>query len=150
MRKSWMIPYTSTTPSRSIWKINRSMAMKVPVRPTPALYYENIKWYKNQNLYVYSVYCLYILEFRNYSSTCSAQVWVNVLSTGPCVLGPGVWNWWEAQWSQELRGLATQWNGSVELIESLLFSPVITGIIFHKYWLSKMYYAGIIYINFLC
>lgn len=48
MRKLWMIPYTSTKPSRSIWKINRSMAMKVPVRPTPALYYENKKcrkWY---------------------------------------------------------------------------------------------------------
>lgn len=37
MRKSWTTPYTSTTFSLSIWKMRRSMAMKVPVRPTPAL-----------------------------------------------------------------------------------------------------------------
>uniref|UniRef100_A0A0E9S829 Uncharacterized protein n=1 Tax=Anguilla anguilla TaxID=7936 RepID=A0A0E9S829_ANGAN len=37
MRRSWTTPYTSTMLSCSIWKINRSMAMKVPVRPTPAL-----------------------------------------------------------------------------------------------------------------
>lgn len=37
MRRSWTMPKTSTIFSRSIWKIRRSMAMKVPVRPTPAL-----------------------------------------------------------------------------------------------------------------
>ena len=38
MRRSWMVPYTSTMLSLSIWKRRRSMAIKVPVRPTPALW----------------------------------------------------------------------------------------------------------------
>lgn len=37
IRRSWTMPYTSTVFSLSIWNIRRSMAMKVPVRPTPAL-----------------------------------------------------------------------------------------------------------------
>lgn len=134
MRRSWMVPYTSTILSLSIWKISRSMAMKVPVRPTPALRGERQKekegerWERsNVNLLFKPItllevncekLCVYLQwttvgEWREYWSMCSRTRCLKLMSSSVVSGTP---------WS----GQAVKWKWRTERVSAVLTcQPII-------------------------
>lgn len=128
IRRSWTMPYTSTMFSLSIWNSRRSMAMKVPVRPTPALSEQTTG--RNQ---VRFMLCSAWSSFEGawfggwvacvFWETCSEPRWESVWSTGPCVLWPDVWSRWGALWFLAPRDPARLWSGIDALNGSLPFLP---------------------------